>query len=58
MIPKVPEYIYVYGTYDLSNLPQPKQKKERQKVAKETVQKKEPEKVTNLDEGEKGMYRD
>ncbi|XP_066152635.1 non-structural maintenance of chromosomes element 4 homolog A-like [Euwallacea fornicatus] len=55
VIPKVPEYRYVYGTYDINNLPIPKQKKERQKIVKEKLIKKEPEKVTNLDQNEESI---
>lgn len=55
VIPNVPDYNYVYGSYDLSKLPVPRQKKERQKVAKEKLQKKEPEKIVNLDKEEEGI---
>lgn len=55
IIPKVPDYNYVYGSYDLNKLPVPKQKKERQKVVKEKLQKKEPERVTNLQKDEEGI---
>jgi hypothetical protein len=55
IVPQVPEYNYVYGTYDLQNLPKPKQRKERQKQGKEKFERKEPEKVTNLEKVEKGI---
>ncbi|XP_066258203.1 non-structural maintenance of chromosomes element 4 homolog A-like [Euwallacea similis] len=48
VIPEVPKYMYVYGTYDVNNPPVPKPKKERQKIVKQKLIKKEPEKVTNL----------
>lgn len=54
VIPQVPAYVYVYGTYDLNAQPQPKQKKERQKVVREKLQKKEPEKVTTVNKDEEG----
>ncbi|RZB40042.1 EP300-interacting inhibitor of differentiation 3, partial [Asbolus verrucosus] len=55
IIPEVPEYSFVYGTYDLSILPQPKQKKSRQKQQQENFVKKQPEKVTNLENEEQGI---
>nr|XP_023012935.1 non-structural maintenance of chromosomes element 4 homolog A-like isoform X1 [Leptinotarsa decemlineata] len=55
IIPDIPKYRYVYGAYDLNNLPQPKPKKERQKVVKEKLQRKEPEKVTSVDKDEEGI---
>ncbi|KAG5898825.1 hypothetical protein JTB14_018785 [Gonioctena quinquepunctata] len=55
IIPEVPKYCYVYGAYDLNNLPQPKPKKERQKIIKEKLQKKEPEKVTTVEKDEEGI---
>lgn len=55
IVPQIPEYNYVYGTYDLQNLPKPKQRKERQKQGKEKFERKEPEKVTNLEKVEKGI---
>lgn len=55
IIPKVPHYTYVYGTYDLDKLPEPKPRKERLKTVKEKVQKKEPEKVTNLNKEEEAI---
>lgn len=55
IIPEVPEYINVYGTYDLNTLPQPKPTKEKQKVTKEKLQKKEPEKITSLNKEEEGI---
>ncbi|KAJ8932280.1 hypothetical protein NQ314_014772 [Rhamnusium bicolor] len=55
VIPEVPDYSYVYGTYDLNKVPEPKPRKERVKVVKEKVQKKEPEKITNLDKDEEGI---
>ncbi|EEZ98330.2 EP300-interacting inhibitor of differentiation 3 [Tribolium castaneum] len=55
IIPKVPEYFFVYGTYDMQNLPKPKEKKQRQKKEKENFQKKEPEKVTSVEKEEQGI---
>ncbi|XP_063911718.1 non-structural maintenance of chromosomes element 4 homolog A-like [Zophobas morio] len=55
LIPQAPEYNFVYGTYDLYNLPQPKQKKERQKQQKDKFERKVPEKVTNLQSEEQGI---
>ncbi|CAG9765109.1 unnamed protein product [Ceutorhynchus assimilis] len=55
LIPKVPDYNNVYGSYDLNALPVPKQKKERVKAVKEQIQKKEPEKVVNLEKEEEGI---
>lgn len=55
IIPQVPDYNYVYGTYDLNKVPEPKPKKERAKVVKEKLQKKEPERITNLEKEEKGI---
>ncbi|XP_018564152.1 non-structural maintenance of chromosomes element 4 homolog A isoform X2 [Anoplophora glabripennis] len=55
IIPQVPDYNYVYGTYDLNKVPEPKPKKERVKAPKEKLQKKEPERVTSLDKEEKGI---
>lgn len=55
IIPQVHSYSYVYGTYDLNKIPQPKQKVERQKAQREQLQKKEPEKVTSVDKEEEGI---
>ncbi|CAG9837777.1 unnamed protein product [Diabrotica balteata] len=55
IIPQVPEYSYTYGAYDLDTQPQPKPRKERAKVVKEQVQKKEPERVTNLNKEEEAI---
>ncbi|CAG9823432.1 unnamed protein product [Phaedon cochleariae] len=55
IIPKIPDYYYVYGSYDLNNLPQPKPKKERVKATKEKLQKKEPEKITTVEKEEEGI---
>ncbi|XP_044258552.1 non-structural maintenance of chromosomes element 4 homolog A [Tribolium madens] len=55
IIRQVPEYNFVYGTYDMQNLPKPKERKQRQKREKENFQKKEPEKVTNVEKEEQGI---
>ncbi|KAJ8971366.1 hypothetical protein NQ317_016561 [Molorchus minor] len=55
IVPEIPDNSYVYGTYDLDKLPVPKPKKQRAKAVKEKLQKKEPEKVTNLDKEEEGI---
>lgn len=55
IIPETPEYISIYGSYDLNNLPKPKPKKQRQKTQREVFQRKEPEKVTSLDKEEQGI---
>lgn len=48
IIPKVPDYTYVYGSYDLENLPQPKPKRQITRTQKEKLEKKEPEQVTSM----------
>ncbi|KAJ8962310.1 hypothetical protein NQ318_018289 [Aromia moschata] len=55
ILPEVPESGFVYGAYDLDKVPEPKTRKPRQKVAKETLQRKEPERVTNLDKEEESI---
>lgn len=57
VIPEVAQYKYIFGTYDLNNLPQPKQKAERQKVVKEQLTKKAPEKVVNVDNEEDSIEK-
>ncbi|XP_050312219.1 non-structural maintenance of chromosomes element 4 homolog A isoform X2 [Anthonomus grandis grandis] len=54
-IPRVAQFVNIYGSYDLNNLPRPKEKKERVKVVKEKLQKKQPEKVRNLEKEEEGI---
>ncbi|CAG9859011.1 unnamed protein product, partial [Phyllotreta striolata] len=56
-IPALSYYTYIYGSYDLDNLPQPKVRKERvkQQSQKEKLQKKEPEKVTNRTKEEESI---
>ncbi|KAJ8921743.1 hypothetical protein NQ315_010653 [Exocentrus adspersus] len=55
IIPQIPDYAYIYGTYDLNKVPEPKPRKERTKAPKEKLQKKEPERVTSLDKEEQGI---
>ncbi|XP_060527391.1 non-structural maintenance of chromosomes element 4 homolog A-like [Cylas formicarius] len=52
-IPNLPEYKTAYGSYDLNaSPPVPKQRKENSRVIKEKLQKKEPEKINNLNKEE------
>lgn len=55
LIYEVPKYRSMYGSYDLHNLPEPKQKKQRVKIVKETLEKKQPEKLTQLEKEEDGI---
>lgn len=57
VIPEVVQYNYIYGTYDLNNLPQPKQKVERKKMVVEKLTKKAPEKVVNVDNEEDSIEK-
>uniref|UniRef100_A0A1Y1N8M7 Non-structural maintenance of chromosomes element 4 n=1 Tax=Photinus pyralis TaxID=7054 RepID=A0A1Y1N8M7_PHOPY len=55
-IPSVSDYSFLYGTFDPTKLPEPKQKKERSKrEAQESVQKTQLERVHNLQKDEEGV---
>ncbi|XP_044756668.1 EP300-interacting inhibitor of differentiation 3 [Coccinella septempunctata] len=55
IIPEVEPYEFVYGSYDLDHVPEPKQKKVIKRDPKEKLTKKEPEKVTSVDKEEEGI---
>lgn len=55
IIPELPKYSSIYGSYDMNNLPAPKPRKERQKTQREVLQRKAPEKVTSLEKEEQGI---
>ncbi|XP_030761909.1 EP300-interacting inhibitor of differentiation 3-like [Sitophilus oryzae] len=55
IIPNVPKYNSIYGSYNLDNLPERKEKVKKQRAPKERLEKKEPEKIVNLDKEEEGI---
>ncbi|CAH0552909.1 unnamed protein product [Brassicogethes aeneus] len=55
VIPEVPKINNVFGTYEFNKAPVVKQKKERVKVQKEPLVRKQPEKLTNVDREEKNI---
>nr|CAH7754355.1 unnamed protein product [Callosobruchus chinensis] len=58
VIPRIPAYDFVYGSYNIEQIPQPKPKKQREiipKRNKQAPQKKEPERIQNVDKEEEGI---
>ncbi|VEN56784.1 unnamed protein product [Callosobruchus maculatus] len=58
VIPRIPAYNFIYGSYNLEQIPQPKPKKQKEiipKRNKQAPQKKEPERIQNVEKEEEGI---
>ncbi|CAH2005022.1 unnamed protein product [Acanthoscelides obtectus] len=59
IIPQFPAFNYVYGSYSMEQIPQPKPRKQREIIPRErnkqAPQKKQPEKIQNVEKEEEGI---
>jgi len=55
IVPEVPNFSFLYGSFDPTKIPEPKQRKERKRDAQERVEKKQLQRIHNLEQDEEGV---